>query len=408
MREENTHRKIVHLDLDSFFVSVERLIDSKLHHKPVLIGGTGSRGVVASCSYEARKFGIHSAMPMQQAKRMCPEAVIIRGNSAVYSKYSDVVTEIIKESVPLFEKASIDEFYADLSGMDKFFGCQKFTDELRQKIIKESGLPISFGLSVNKTVSKVATGEAKPNNRIFINNGNEKHFLGPRSVKKLPGVGIQSYQSLCNLGVKQIKTMQQIPPELLQQIFGKNGVSMWKKANGIDPSPVKPYSERKSISTERTFAHDTSQKTKLESLLIAMTENLCYQLRRGNKLTGCISVKIRYADYQTQTVQKQVPYTSADHILIPCARDLFNKLFQRRVMVRLIGVRFSKLVSGGHQINMFEDSERIINLYKAMDGIREKYGDRAVIRASGKEGRTIGRPNPFNGSAPLLLANRHI
>lgn len=406
MKEQDKTRKIAHLDLDSFFVSVERLLNSELRDKPVLIGGTSSRGVVASCSYEARKFGIHSAMPMQQAKRMCPEAVIIKGNSAVYSKYSDIVTEIIKESVPLFEKASIDEFYTDLTGMDRFFGCQKFTDELRARIIKESGLPISFGLSINKTVSKVATGEAKPNNRIYINNGEEKFFLAPLSVRKLPGVGIQSYQSLRNLGVKQIKTLQQLHPELLLRVFGKNGVKMWKKANGIDNTPVKPYSERKSISTERTFNRDTTDVHKLKSLFTAMAENLCYQLRRGNKLTGCASIKVRYTDYQTETIQKQIPYTAADHILIPIIQELFKKLYKRRIMVRLIGVKFNKLVSGGHQINMFEDSERIINLYTALDKIREQYGDRAVIRAAGQEARTIGRPNPFNGSSPLLLANR--
>lgn len=408
MEKKESGRKIVHLDLDSFFVSVERLLDRKLQGKPILIGGTGNRGVVASCSYEARKFGIHSAMPMQQAKRMCPEAIIIKGNSAVYSKYSDVVTAIIGETVPLFEKASIDEFYADLTGIDRFFGCRKFTDELRTKIIKESGLPISFGLSVNKTVSKVATGEAKPNNKIYINAGNEKPFLAPLSVRKLPGVGIQSYQSLRNLGVKQIKTLQQLPPELLKQVFGKNGVKMWKKANGIDYSPVKPYSERKSISTERTFQRDTTDTHKLKSLLTAMTENLCFQLRRGNKLTGCVSVKIRYTDYQTETVQKQLPYTAADHILIPVILGLFKKLYTRRIMVRLIGVKFSKIVSGGHQIDMFEDAEKTLNLYTVMDQIRERYGDRAIIRASGQETRTIGRPNPFNGSSPLLLANRRV
>ncbi len=408
MMNQEKERKIVHLDLDSFFVSVERLHNSKLQGKPVLIGGTSSRGVVASCSYEARKFGIHSAMPMHQAKRMCPEAVVIKGNSAVYSKYSDIVTSIIQDSVPLFEKASIDEFYADLTGIDRFFGCRKFTDELRTKIIKESGLPISFGLSINKTVSKVATGEAKPNNRIHISEGGEKCFLAPLSVRKLPGVGIQSYQSLRNLGVKQIKTLQQLPPELLRQVFGKNGVKMWKKANGIDLTPVQPYSERKSISTERTFHKDTTDVPKLKSLFTAMAENLCFQLRRGKKLTGCASIKVRYTDYQTETIQKKIPYTAADHILIPVIQELFKKVYQRRVMVRLIGVKFNKLVSGGHQINMFEDSERILNLYTAIDNIRERYGDRAVVRAAGQGAKTIGRSNPFNGSSPLLLANRHI
>ena len=168
---------ILHLDLDTFFVSCERLIDSRLQKKPLLVGGTGDRGVVAACSYETRRFGIHSGMSMKIARRLCPEATIIRGNTGIYSKYSNIVTDIIKESVPIFEKASIDEFYADLSGMDAFFGSYKYASELRQRIIKESGLPISFGLSQNKIVSKVATGEAKPNNQLLIDKGFEKSFL---------------------------------------------------------------------------------------------------------------------------------------------------------------------------------------------------------------------------------------
>ena len=178
----NLERSIVHMDLDTFFVSCERLIDGRLNNRPVLIGGTSDRGVVASCSYEARKYGVHSAMPMRLAKQLCPEAIILRGNSGTYTKYSTLVTEVIKDSVPLYEKASIDEFYIDLTGMDKFFGCYDLAKELRHKIIKETGLPISFGLSVNKTVSKIATGEAKPNNQIRIDSGTEKPFLAPLSV----------------------------------------------------------------------------------------------------------------------------------------------------------------------------------------------------------------------------------
>ena len=198
-------RSIVHMDLDTFFVSCERLLDSKLIGKPVLIGGTSDRGVVASCSYEARTFGIHSAMPMRMAKQLCPEAIIVRGNSGIYSKFSDTVTDIIKESVPLYEKTSVDEFYVDLTGMDKFFGCHQLATELRSKIIKETGLPISFGHSINKTVSKIATEEAKPNNQIKIEKGTEKPFLSPLSVKKIPSVGEVMYRSMCDLGIKRIQ-----------------------------------------------------------------------------------------------------------------------------------------------------------------------------------------------------------
>jgi len=395
------------MDLDTFFVSCERLLDSRLNGKPVLIGGTSDRGVVASCSYEARKFGVHSAMPMRMAKQLCPEAIILRGNSGIYTKFSQNVTEVIKESVPLYEKTSIDEFYIDLTGMDKFFGCHKLASELRQRIIKETGLPISFGLSLNKTVSKIATGEAKPNNEIRILAGTEKPFLAPLSVKKIPMVGNVTYKALCDLGVKRIKTVQDMPMELMHKVLGKNGLSIWKKANGIDNSPVIQYHERKSISTERTFGQDTTNIHKLKGLVIAMAENLAYQLRRGNKLTACITFKIRYSDFQTYTQQKRIPYSAMDHNIIPVVLDLFTKLYNRRLLVRLIGVRFSHLVEGGHQINLFEDNETQLNLAQAIDKMRERYGDRAIISAAGMEAKTISRWNPFTGEPPPLLANRH-
>lgn len=398
-------RSIVHIDLDTFFVSCERLIDSSLNNRPVLVGGTSDRGVVAACSYEARKFGVHSAMPMKMARMLCPEAIVLRGNSGVYTKFSKTVTEIIKEAVPVYEKTSIDEFYLDLSGMDRFFGCHKFASELRQRIIRESGLPISFGLSINKTVSKIATGEAKPNNEIRINEGTEKPFLAPLSVKKIPMVGDKTYRTLCNLGAKQIQTVQDMPIELMERVFGKSGIIIWKKANGIDNSPVIPYQERKSISTERTFDKDTIDVQKLESIITAMAENLVYQLRRGNKLTSCVTIKIRYSDFQTYTLQKKIPYCAADHTLIPIVLELFRKLYNRRVLVRLIGVRYSHLVEGAHQINLFDDAE-VYQLYQAMDHIRERYGDRAIMRASGMPAKSISRWNPFNGEPPPLLANR--
>jgi len=402
----NLERSIVHMDLDTFFVSCERLMDSRLNNKPVLIGGTSDRGVVASCSYEARKYGVHSAMPMRMAKQLCPEAIVLRGNSGIYTKYSKLVTDVIKDSVPLYEKSSIDEFYIDLTGVDKFFGCNQLASQLRTKIITETGLPISFGLSVNKTVSKIATGEAKPNNELKINSGTEKKFLAPLSIRKIPMVGVKTYNSLCDLGIKRIKTVQEMPVNMMVKVFGKHGGSIWRKANGIDNTPVIKYQERKSISTERTFDKDTTDVTKLKSLIIAMAENLIFQLRRGDKLTACITFKIRYSDLQTYTKQMRIPYSSSDHSILPVVMQLYKSLYQRRLLVRLIGVRFSHLVSGGHQINLFEDNDKIINLYQAMDKMRERYGDRAVIRASGMGTKSISRWNPFNGESPPLLTNR--
>lgn len=400
-------KTILHLDLDTFFVSVERRLDSRLKNKPILVGGLSDRGVVAACSYETRGYGIHSGMPMKMAKELCPEAIQIKGNAGTYSKHSDEVTAIIKEHVPLFEKSSIDEFYADLSGMDRFFGSYKYASELRQKIIGETGLPISFGLSVNKVVSKVATNEAKPNNQLKIDYGLEKTFLAPLSIKKIPMVGDKTYQTLRNLGLRKIRTVQEMPMDVMQRVLGKNGIVIWKRANGIDNTPVIPFWERKSISNERTFDKDTIDVVKLRGLLIAMTENLAYQLRRGEKLTACIAVKIRYSDFNTYSKQMRIPYTSADHILIPKILELFKTLYNKRLLVRLIGIRFSHLVSGNYQINMFEDTEEALNLYQAMDYIRNRYGDKSVVRASAMGKNTIGRMhNPFNGQPPIVLAHR--
>jgi DNA polymerase-4 len=401
------NKTILHLDLDTFYVSVERLNNSELQNVPLLVGGTGDRGVVAACSYETRRFGVHSGMSMKMARILCPEAKIIRGNAGEYSKHSDDVTQIIKEKVPLFEKASIDEFYADLSGMDRFFGCYQYATELRETIIKETGLPISLGLSINKVVSKIATNEAKPNNHLKIDTGYEKQFLAPLSIKKIPMVGSKTYQTLCNLGLKKVITVQQMPQDMMQQVLGRNGATIWKRANGIDNSPVVPFCDRKSISTERTFDRDTIDVHMLGSILIAMTENLAYQLRRGDKLTACIAVKIRYADFNTYTKQARIPYTSADHILIPKILDLFKTLYNRRLLVRLIGIRFTHLVSGHYQINLFDDTEQQLNLYKALDTIRNRYGDRSVIRAAAMGSSTIGRMhNPFDGQPPVVLAHR--
>jgi len=401
------HNTILHLDLDTFFVSVERLINSELRNRPILVGGTSDRGVVAACSYETRGFGVHSGMPMKMARELCPEAVVIRGNAGTYSKHSDLVTDIIKENVPVFEKSSIDEFYADLSGMDRFFGCYQYASELRHRIMKETGLPISFGLSVNKVVSKVATNEAKPNNQLKVDFGYEKPFLAPLSIKKIPMVGDKTYQTLRNLGLKKVKTVQDMPVDVMQRVLGANGRVIWKRANGMDNTPVIPFSDRKSISTERTFDRDTIDVAKLKGILIAMTENLAYQLRRGEKLTACIAVKIRYSDFNTYSKQMRIPYTSADHILIPRILDLFRTLYNRRLLVRLIGIRFSHLVPGNYQINLFEDTEEALNLYAAMDHIRERFGDKKVLRASGMGAKTIGRmQNPFNGQPPIVLAHR--
>jgi DNA polymerase-4 len=375
-------RQIVHLDLDSFFVSVERLIDSSLIGKPVIIGGTSDRGVVSSCSYEARKFGVHSAMPAKMAKQLCPQAVFIRGDMDMYSKYSNIVTEIIEERSPLVEKASIDEHYLDITGMDKYIkSCKLWSHELREYIIKQSGLPISFGLSVNKTVSKVATGEAKPNGEKYIDAGIERLFLAPLSIKKIPGIGDKTYTLLRNMGIEKVHTIQQMPVQIIQKVLGENGLHVWKKANGIDNSPVEPYSEQKSMSSETTFDKDTTDIDMLKRVLIKMVEQLSFDLRKQNKVTGCVTLKLRYSDFQTHTFQSRIAYTASDNALLEKVLELFKKNYSRRVLIRLIGIKYSNLVSGCTQINLFDDTEEMISLYQSMDKIRRKYGFRAILRS---------------------------
>jgi DNA polymerase-4 len=378
-----TNRCIVHLDLDTFFVSVERLMNRDLIGKPIIIGGTSDRGVVASCSYEARQFGVHSAMPMKMARVLCDHAIVIRGDMDQYSKYSKMVTEIIAEGTPVYEKASIDEHYLDISGMDRFFGNLKWSQELRSRIIKETGLPISFGVSVNKTVSKIATGEAKPNGLLQVPYQGIHPFLDPLSIRKIPMIGNKTYHLLRSMGIANISTLRHIPPEMIERVMGKNGVVIWKKANGVDMTPVQQYSERKSIGTERTFETDTIDIKLLKNILIGMVEKIAFQLRKEQKLTSCVTVKIRYSNFDTHTLQRHIPYTSFDHVLLQTALELFDRLYARRMLIRLIGVKFSSLVQGSQQLNMFEDTPEMTSLYQAMDRVRLRFGDRAVQRAAG-------------------------
>lgn len=375
------NRAVIHLDLDAFFVAVECKLNSSLRGRPLIVGGQSRRGVVAACSYEARRFGVHSAMPMYLALQLCPDAKVISGDMEAYSQHSHEVTQIIADNVPAFEKASIDEFYVDASGMDKFFGSFKWAKGLQARIIKESGLPISMGMSVNKTVSKIATGEFKPNATAFIEEGHEQEFLDPLAVEKIPMIGKQTSGFLHDMGVRTVQTLREMPVKFLISAFGKNGISLWNKAHGIDPTPIVPYSEQKSISTESTFVEDTIDTKKLKSILTAMVEKIAFQLREQRKLTSCVTVKIRYSNFDTESKQMHLPYTSSDHVLLKGVMELFEKLYSRRMLIRLVGVRFSGLVQGSHQIDLFNDTEENINLYERMDWIRHRFGADKLMRA---------------------------
>lgn len=373
-------RAIVHMDLDTFFVSCVRLENPNLNGIPLIVGG-GERGVVASCSYEARYFGVRSAMPIRMAMQLCPQAKIVKGDMELFSKKSHEVTQIIEENSPLVEKASIDEFYLDITGMDKFYGCYKWTNELIQTITKETGLPISFALSVNKTVSKIATGEGKPNGNLEIPQNRVQPFLNPLSIRKIPMVGEVTFNLLSRLGIRNIEKLAETTAEVLQSMIGKNGLELWKKANGIDNNPVEPYTERKSLSTEHTYLQDTIDIKKVHALLLGMVEKLAYQARTEGWLVATMVVKIRYANFDTENMQRKFSYTACDHILGKLAIELFNKLYNRRMRIRLVGISFTGLVRGNYQINMFEDTEELIALYQAMDKMKKRFGFNAVGRA---------------------------
>lgn len=380
-------RYIAHLDLDSFFVSVEMLNNPSLLGKAVIVGGTKDRGVVTTCSYEARKFGVHSAMPMKQAMQLCPHAILVQGTRGEYSRYSHWVTKIIASKAPLFEKASIDEFYIDLTGMDKFFDPLKWTIELRQQIINETGLPISFGLSSNKMVSKIATDEAKPNGYLYIPPGKEKEFLAPLPVSKFSGVGEQTFLKLKAKGIHLIGDILTYGEQLLEKDLGKWGVDLYKKAQGISTSIVTPYREAKSISNENTFNENIVEEAILLQELVKMTEKVAFELRKDKKWCGCISVKIRYPNFETTQKQTTIDFTFRDDELIPAAIDLFKKLWRKNKPVRLLGVKVSELTNQALQHSLFDDVEKKTNLYKAIDEVKNKYGKDFLQKA-----RSIKKP----------------
>jgi DNA polymerase IV len=374
-------RIIAHFDLDSFFVSVEILNNPSLKGKPVIVGGR-ERGVVAACSYEARKFGIHSAMPSKKALQLCPHVIVVKGTRGEYSRYSRWVTDIIASKAPLFEKASIDEFYLDLTGMDKFFNPLQWTIDLRKQIMDETGLPISFGLASNKMIAKMATNEAKPNGYLQIPFGKEKEFLAPLAVDKIPGVGDQTFEVLKAMGIKTIDDIATHSKEELESYLGKWGIDLWNKSQGIHTSKVSQYHEAKSVSSENTFDENKTDMNFLMSELVRLTERIAYELRQDGKVAGCVAVKIRYPDFETTSRQTTIPYTCADDEIIPVAKELFSKLYKKGMPVRLLGVRLSELTNDAIQTNLFSDTNRKTNLYKAIDDVKNRFGKATLKRAS--------------------------
>ena len=347
----------------------------------MFVGGS-ERGVVAACSYEARKFGIHSGMPSKKALQLCPQAIIVKGTRGEYSRYSRWVTQIIASKAPLFEKASVDEFYLDLTGMDKFFDPLQWTIDLRKLIISETGLPISFGLSSNKMMAKIATNEAKPNGYLQVPFGKEQEFLAPLAVNKIPGVGDHTHEVLKSMGINTIHDLSLKTMEELEARLGKSGADLWRKSFGIHNSEVTQYHEAKSVSSENTFDENKTDINFLMSEVVRLSEKIAFELREDGKVAGCVAIKIRYPDFETTSRQTTVPYTCADDEIIPVAKELFHKLYRKGQPVRLLGVRLSELTNEAIQTNLFDDVERKSDLYKAIDDVKKRFGKYKLKRAS--------------------------
>jgi len=375
---------IAHFDLDAFFVSVERILDPSLVAKALILGGSRERGVVSTCSYEARKFGVHSAMPMARAVALCPHAIVMQGTRGQYSKFSQWVTDIIAAKSPLFEKASIDEFYIDLTGMDRFFDPLQWTIDLRKEIIETTGLPISFGLASNKMVAKMATNAAKPNGFLQVLAGKEKEFLAPLQVGEIPGVGEHMLKTMHSLGIMTINDLSAYPQHLLEQNFGKYAEVLQQKAKGIHSGSVHHFHEAKSMSTEHTFSENSADQDFLQAELMRMTEKLGHELREDGKMTKCVAVKIRYPDFETHTRQMAIAPSSYDDELIKVVKDLFGNLYKQKHAVRLIGVRFSELTDSSLQTDLFENRVRKASLYTAIDAVKLRFGKKSVGRGKMK------------------------
>lgn len=327
-------------------------------------------------------------MPMVQAMRLCPDAIVVNGAHQDYGYYSGIVTDIIRDQVPVFEKASIDEFYIDLTGMDKYFGCSILGRQLKDKIVKETGLPLSYGMGTSKMISKLAANEAKPNGYLEVVPGRECDFLWKMPVEKMHMIGLKTTQVLHYMGIHTLRDLAATPVEQLEQKMGRTGRVLWERAHGIDDSPVIPYREQKSISKEETYMEDTDDVSFLLSRLVGLTERVCFELRQMNRHASTITLKLRYGNFETFNRQVTVEPTTADHILIPQVKKIFMSMYDPRRKVRLIGVRLSQLTDPYVQGNLFEPQVQQQKLYQAIDTVRGAFGKHILQRAGGQWGKS--------------------
>ncbi len=369
---------IFHLDLDTFFVSVERILDPSLKGKPVIVGANPSagRGVVAACSYEAREFGLHSAMPIKQAYKLCPHGIYLHGTHGEYSRYSKAVKNILDKYVPQIEQTSIDEFYMDFTGTEKIYGSMYlFAKKLQEQILHELNLPCSIGIGTNKTIAKICSDHAKPLGVLYILPGLEKEFLAPLPVETIPGVGKVTLQSLHSKGYYTIDDIANTSQDYLSLAYGKAGIQLWNKANGEGKTFISTQHKRKSISKERTFGKDVMNKTKVEDTLFTLTSKVCQMLRDRNWQTSTVSIKLRYSDFVTITRAKTVVPTDDDKKIFGTAVGLLRSAYTRRVATRLIGIHLTNFSEYNEQEILFED-ENILRkrMLRAVTRIRDKFG----------------------------------
>ncbi len=371
-------RTILHLDLDTFFVSVERILNPSLNGKPVIVGAKpeDGRGVVAACSYEAREFGVHSAMPIKQAYSLCPNGIYLHGTHKEYSRYSKAVKHILEKYAPQIEQASVDEFYMDFTGTKHIYGSMYvFAAKLQKEILDKLSLPCSIGIGSNKTIAKICSDYAKPKGITYVLSGMEKEFLAPLPVETIPGVGKVMLKNLHEKGIYKIEEMANLTEEYLIAAFGKYGSALWEKANGGGKEYLTTFKKRKSISKERTYGKNENDRKKIVTTLFKLTGQVCQLLRDKNWQAATISIKLRYSDFVTLTRAKTIKPTDDDKIIFDTAIKLLQKADTRRVSVRLVGIHLSKFSEYCEQEEIFEDEEMIRKkMFRAITKIRDKFG----------------------------------
>ena len=371
-------RTIFHLDLDAFFVSVERILEPSLNGKPVIVGANPEygRGVIAACSYEARGYGLHSAMPIKQAYRLCPNGIYLHGHHKEYSRFSKAVKHILEPFAPRIEQASIDEFYMDFTGTKRIYGSMfAFAKKLQYEVENKLSLPCSIGLGSNKTIAKICSDYAKPKGVTYVMPGMEKEFLAPLPVGIIPGVGKVMQKELHNKGFYIVDDITKLPEDYFGAAFGKYGLSLWHKANGEGKQYLNPPVNRKSISSERTYGKDVVSKTKIETTLFKLTGKVCQLLRNKNWQVSTVSIKLRYSDFVTLTRSKTIKATDDDKVIFETAVRLFRSAYTRRVSIRLIGIHLTKFSEFAEQEELFEDEDIIRKkMFRAVTKIRDKFG----------------------------------